>query len=133
MAAKGAGNIAVTYNNVPITNYLNEVELSATVSELEATHFGSTAEETDPGLASYSVSFNGDWDKALDDLIGVDAPAGTKRTVAVAITDESGDVVTYTWTLEGFVTGYNINASATGKIEHDSTLRLNGVPGRAVS
>lgn len=133
MAAKGAGNVTVTYNSNDITNYLNEVELNQAVAELEATHFGSTAQETDPGLSSFTVSFNGDWDSTLDGYIGVDAPAGTKRTVAVAFTDEGGTTVTYTWTNEGFVTGYNISASATGKIEHDSTLRCNGAPSRVAA
>ena len=132
-ATRGAGNITVTYNATDITSYLSETELNQEIAELEATHLASTAMEQAPGLSSFSVSFNGDWDATLDGLIGVDAPAGTLRTVVVAITDASSDTVTYTWTDNGFVTGYNISASATGKITHDSTLRCNGAPVRATS
>jgi len=132
-ARKGAGNITVTYNSQAITNYLNQASLQATAAELEATHFGSTGEEMDPGLSGWTVSFNGDWATALDTIIGPDAITSVKRTVVIAINGGSGATATYTWTSNGFVTSYNPSADATGKITHSAQLRLSGIPSRAVA
>lgn len=130
-ATKGAGNIAVTYNSNALDAYLNQASLQATVNELEATDFDSASQEADPGLSSWSIDFNGDWSAALDAIIGPDAITSTKRTVAVAITDSGSNTVTYTWTSQGFVTGYNPTSDANGKIAHSATLRLSGAPSRS--
>jgi hypothetical protein len=132
-ARKGAGNITVTYNAQAITNYLNQTSLQATVAELEATHFGSSAEEFDAGLTGWTVSFSGDWATALDTIIGPDAITSTKRTVVIALNGGSGATATYTWTSNGFVTNYNPSADATGKITHSAQLRLSGAPNRGVA
>ena len=129
MAVRGAGHITVTYNSQNITAYLNTVELAATVDELEATDLASTVAEYSPSLAQYNLTIGGDWDQALDNILGVDALAPVTRTVVVKITDESGDWVQYSWST-GFITGYSISASATGKIEHSPSLRLSGTPTR---
>ena len=42
MAVKGQGNTTVTYNSNALTNYCNQADLSATIEDLETTHFGST-------------------------------------------------------------------------------------------
>lgn len=129
MAVRGAGNVVVTYNSNNITAYLNTVELAATIDELEATDLASTVAEFSPSLAQYNLTIGGDWDKALDDILGVDALTPTVRTVVIKFTDEGGDWAQYAWTT-GFISGYSISAAATGKIEHSPTLRLSGTPTR---
>lgn len=56
-----------------------------------------------------------------------------EMAAAIGFTDASGDTVTYTWTSQAFVTGYNLSAQATGKITSGPKVRLSGLPGRAVS
>jgi hypothetical protein len=130
-ASKGAGRTTVTYNANPITNYLNQANLQATVNELEASHFGSTAQEFDPGLSGWTIGFNGDWHATLDGYIGPDAITAVKRTVVITLNDGTS-TVTYTWTSQGFVTNYNPQSDATGKITHSAQLRLSGSPVRTV-
>jgi trans-2-enoyl-CoA reductase len=130
MALKGAGNSTLTYNAVNISQYLNTNTLTNTIAELEATVLTSTAEETIAGLGSYELTLEGDWSKTIDDLLGPDSITGTKRTVVVTYGSGASDV-TYTWTTNGFLTSYEINATATDKIVLSGTLRLNGAPVRA--
>lgn len=129
MAVRGSGNVVVTYNSNNITAYLNTVELAATIDELEATDLASTVAEYSPSLAQYNLTIGGDWAKALDDILGVDALAPTVRTCVIKFTDEAGAWAQYSWTT-AFISGYSISASATGKIEHSPTLRLSGTPTR---
>lgn len=138
MAVRGAGNITVSYNSVDITTYLNQVELNVVVAELEATHLASTATGSTPALPSYTLSLGGDWYKALDAVLGVDAMTPARRVVTVKFTDEAAAWVQYSWSNTGnygygFVTGYNISGSATGKIEHGPSIRLSGAPNRTTS
>ena len=98
----------------------------------------STAAGSAPGLPSYSLSLGGDWTKALDGSLGLDAMTAPRRTVSVKFTDELAAWVQYAWTNTGgygygFITGFNISGSATGKIEHSPTIRLSGAPARTTS
>lgn len=131
-AIKGAGNATCTYISTVITNYINSLDLQNTIAELEATHLGSTAEEADPGLGSFALQMGGDWSAALDALLGPDSLTGAKRT-AVAGFEDGATVVTYTWTSQAFITGYNVKTAATGKLEWTATLRLSGLGVRAVA
>lgn len=130
MARKGAGNYTVTYNSNNITAYVSQADLEATVAELEATVLTSTGEQYDPGLSSWTLSLTTDWQKALDDILAPDVITPAKRTVVVTVTGDSG-TVTYTWTTNGFITGYPITAPATGKLTATPTLRLSGIPVRS--
>lgn len=129
MAVRGAGNAVVTYNSQNITAYINSVELSATIQELEATDLASTVAEYSPSLAEYSLSLGGDWAQALDNILGVDAVAPTVRPCVIKFTDETGAWVQYSWAVS-FISGFSISASATGKIEHSPSIRLSGTPTR---
>ena len=129
MAVRGAGNAIVTYNSQNITQYINSVELAATIQELEATDLASTVAEYSPSLAEYNLSLGGDWAQALDNILGVDAVAPTVRTCVVKFTDETGAWVQYSWATS-FISGFSISASATGKIEHSPSIRLSGTPTR---
>lgn len=131
-ATKGAGNSTVTYNSNPLTNYVNSAEVQNTIAELEATHLGSTAQESDPGLSGHSLNIGGDWHPTLDGYLGPDSLTGTKRTAAIAFT-AGGSTVTYTWTNQAFITGYNVSTTATGKLVWTATLRLSGAGARAVA
>ena len=129
MAVRGAGNATVTYNSQNITQYINSVELAATIQELEATDLASTVAEYSPSLAEYNLSLGGDWAQALDNILGVDAVAPTVRTCVVKFTDETDAWVQYSWATS-FISGFSISASATGKIEHSPSIRLSGTPTR---
>lgn len=129
MAVRGAGNTVVTYNSQNITAYLNSAELAATVDELESTNLASTVMEYAPSLANYQLTLEGDWAKALDDILGVDALTPTTRSCSIKITDETGAWAQYAWT-KAFITGYSITAGATEKVSHSPTLRLSGTPTR---
>jgi hypothetical protein len=132
MAQKGAGNSTCLYNSQNISQYLNTNTLNNTIAELEATVLTSTAEESVAGLGSYELTLEGDWIKALDDILGPDSLTGAKRTVVITYGSAgTGGIVTYTWTTNGFLTSYEINAQATDKITFSGTLRLNGAPARS--
>jgi hypothetical protein len=130
MALKGAGNVTVTYNAQPITQYLNTADLTNTIAELEATVLTATADQTVAGLGSYQLKIDGDWSKAIDDILGPDSLTGVLRTVVLTY-GPAGAIVTYTWTTNGFLTSYNINVQAKDKIVLSGTLRLNGAPTRS--
>ena len=138
MAVRGAGNIVVVYNADDITSFLNSAELANTVAELEGTHLASTAAGYTPGLSSFTLSLSGDWVRALDNALGLDAMTPARRVVSIKFTDENAAWVQYAWTNTGgygygFLTGYNISGSASGKIEHSPSLRLSGLPQRTAS
>jgi hypothetical protein len=129
MAVKGVGNTTVTYNSVNITAYINEAELAIVIAELEGTNLASTAATFAPSLPSYQLTLKGDWIKALDDVLGVDAATPALRACVIKFTDEAAAWVQYSFA-NAFVTGYAITAPATGKITHAPTIRLSGAPTR---
>lgn len=135
-AIKGAGNNTVTYNANAITNYTNQTDLQATIAELEATHLGSTAMQTDPGLASWQLQIGGDWNSTIDGFLGPDALESVRRTTVIGFSDGS-ETVTYTWTaagdVGGFITNYQVQSTAQGKLAWTATLRLSGNPMRGVA
>jgi len=108
--------------------------LSATIEDLETTHFGSTGRESIAGIATWAISVGGDFDSVIDGYLGPDAVApGTKRTAAIAFKDNGNVTVTYTWTTNTEIGDYNITSTPTGKSEWSATLRLSGAPTRAVA
>ena len=125
-ATKGAGNVTVSFKGSAIEGYMNQADLNVVVSELEATDFDSLAEESDPGLSKTTFSIGGDWHDDLDDILAGDAATAAKRTTIIVLTDADGGTVTYTWTLDSYITNYQISASATGKIVWTATLNLSG-------
>lgn len=135
MGVKGPKNCTFTFNGVNLTGYVDQVDLNMAVAELETTNLDSSAQEFIPGLPSYDASITvTKWDKVVDDVLGpLVAVTPTKVTAVIGFTDASGDTVTYTWTTQAFVTGYNLSAQATGKITSGPKVRLSGIPTRAVS
>ena len=134
MGVKGAKNVTFTYNAVNLTAYVDNVDLQMTIAELETTNLDSSGQDFIPGLPSFNADIKvTKWDKVVDDVFGVDAITPTKRTAVMTFKDASGDTITYTWTSQAFVTGYNIGGAATGKIEAGPKIRLSGVPTRVAS
>ena len=131
MAIRGAGNVTVTYNSQNVTAYINEFELQQTVDELEQTSLASTVMEYRPSIANYSLSLNGDWALAADNIFGPDIVSPTTRACSIQIEDGASSV-TYAWTV-GFLTGFSISGSATDKITHAPEIRLSGPPTRTVA
>jgi hypothetical protein len=127
VAVPGAGHATLTLNAHDITAYVDQVELKAAVAELESTNLGSTAVEMEPGLPSWDGSFKiTKWDATLNGYLqGI---IGSKVTAVLVFTDSAAATVTYTWTTNAFLTGYNIAAAATGKIDSSPTIRFSGAP-----
>ena len=134
MGVKGPGNVSLTVNAVNLTAYVDETDLQMAVAELEETNLASTAQEFIPGLANYQADIKiTKWDLVVDNVFGPLMLNPAMVTAIIVYTDASGDTVTYTWTNNAFVTGYNIGGSASGKVTSGPKLRLSGNPGRAVS
>jgi hypothetical protein len=113
---------------------VDQVDLQMTVAELETTNLDSTGQEFIPGLPSYNADVKiTKWDKVIDDVLGPLMLAPAMATAVIAFKDASGDTITYTWTTNAFVTGYNISGQATGKVDSGPKFRLSGIPGRAVA
>lgn len=129
-ALKGAGNATVTYNSNGLTNFVNSADLQNVIAELESTHLGSTAQSADAGLVSSALNIGGDWNSTIDGYLGPDSLAGTKRTTVIVI-GPSGSQVTWTWTASGdvggFITNYQVQAPANGKLTWTAQLRLSGL------
>lgn len=131
-AVPGAGHATLTYNSNNITAYVDQIELQAAVAELEQTNLGSSAQEFVPGLPNWNGTFNiTKWDKTIDGYLAPDVITPTLRTVVLTFTDSASQTVTYTWTANAFITGYNIAAAATGKVESGPTIRFSGNPSRS--
>lgn len=135
-AIKSAGNVTVSYNGNAITNYTNSVDLQNVIQELESTHLGSTAQSADAGLAASTLNLGGDWNSTIDGYLGPDSLTGTKRTTVISFED-GATTVSWTWTASGdvggFITNYQINPQANGKIPWSAQLRLSGLGVRAVA
>lgn len=132
-ARKGRGNTTVSFNSTALTNFCNSAELAMTVDRLESTHFGSTAAESIAGDSSYTISLEGDWDTALDTVLGPEAiTTGTKRTAVIAFVG-STTTATYTWTSNAEIQDYTISSGVSDKITFSATLVLSGAPTRSVA
>jgi hypothetical protein len=130
-ARKSLGNATVTYNAVNITQYLKQSDLDSTVNRLETTNLTSTGAESIADSTTYSVSFNGFWDKALDDVIAPDViTLGTQRTAIITFVGSTG-TVTYTWTSKAEIENWKISAAAGQFISCSGALALNGAPVRS--
>ena len=126
MPAKGMGNVTFTYNAVAITNYCNTGQMDAVVAAIDTTHFGSTAEESTPGSVKWKVDLGGNWDLALDNVLGPDSvsPPTTKRALVVVFGPASNRA-TYTWASgSAFVSNYSIKADPKGMITWSGTLEI---------
>lgn len=131
-AVKSEGNITLTYNSTDITQYCNSTELSAAADRLEVTDLASTGKEYLAGIAEWTISCGGYWDATFDAVIFPDiVTPGTKRTVALAVTDAADTTITYTWTSNGEVTDASISSNVGSAIEWSATLAMTGAPTRS--
>lgn len=129
---KGATNSNLTYGGTAITAYLSQVDLQATIGQLEVTNLDSTGKVFLTEPTEWVIRGNGFWESALDTAIGPDAVTpGTKRNAVIDFIN-GGVTVTYTWTANAEVANYNITAPATGVIGCTFELRLSGAPVRNV-
>lgn len=130
-AAKSAGNVTVTFNGNNISAYLNDAQVQMVWEELEKTNLTSTAKEYIPGLADITATLPfAFWDSTLDGYVY--AAWGTLVTTAIA-RDDGATTVTYTWTSNSFITGYDLGSPAAAIQAGQVALRLNGLPSRATA
>ena len=132
MGQKARGNTTVTYNSNNITQYCTQADLERTIDNLETTNLASTGKTYISGDESNTIRLQGNWRKALDDILGPDAGSGTQRTVAIAYADGAA-TVTYTWTTAGQISNYSIQSPANGLRTFSADLTLSGAPTRGVS
>ena len=133
MPAKGMGNVTITYNAVALTGYCNAVQLDAVVAAIDTTHFGSTAEESTPGSTKWKLDFGGNYDSAVDNVLGPDAvaPPTTKRALVIVFGPVSNRV-TYTWASgSAFVSSYGLKGDPKGMLTWSGTLEISGAPTRS--
>jgi hypothetical protein len=132
-AMRGAGNAIVTYDSLSMVDNVNTSTLTNTIAELEATVLSSTAEETIAGLGSYEMQLEGFWSPTIDAKLGPDSISGNKKTASIKYGSGAGNMVTYTWTTQAFISNYTITSPANEALGFSATLRLNGAPGRQVT
>lgn len=109
-AKKSAGNVALTYNAVALTNYMDQLSMDGVVNLIETTDFGDSSATTGiPGLATWKLSIGGPFDPAVNTALAPDVitPPTTLRTLVATI-----DTAVYTWTTNAFLTSYKVNPSA---------------------
>lgn len=130
MAKKSRGNIVVTYNSNNITAYCKQTDMDATIERLETTNLASTAKTTIAGDPEWKISLSGDWENALDAIIGVDAVTpGTARTASIAYTGTSA-TVTYTWTSNAEIQNFKVSGQVGQTTGWSADLALSGAPTR---
>jgi hypothetical protein len=132
-AAKSLGNITVTYNSNALTSKLNQASIEAIVNAIDVTNLASSAGQSIPGLANWSVPVGGFWDSTLDGYLGPDAvsPPSTLRTLVVVV-GPSGSQATYTWTTNAFISNYKFGAdNVSGALTWTGTLAVSGPPTRS--
>lgn len=129
-------NVALSYNSVDFTEYLNQASLQNTVEAIDTTTFDSDGKENAAGAASFSISVGGPWSKAVDDVLGLDGanPPSTLRTLVYTVGPTGGQVIR-TWTgsetVGAFISDYQIDASnPLGLIMWTGTLTISGAPVR---
>lgn len=119
------------YNGLDITAYCNTLDLQRVLALRDRTSLGSTAQEARPGLSENSVALGGDWNPLIDAMLGRDALHGTRRS-GTAQLDDCSMVVNYAWG-EVYVKDWRVNATPTGKLIWQATLRHNGQGARTVT
>ena len=127
---KTAGNLTVTYNSNAITAYCNTAAIASQLNQIDTTDLASTAMESIPGLANWSVDCGGNWDPTFDAYLRADmvAPPSTLRTLAVVV-GIGGSTVTYTWTANAYVSDWNVDASSPSDgLTWTSTITCSGAP-----
>ncbi len=119
----GAGNFTFTFDSLDTSGQLDKADLDETVAELEATFANSTATGSEPGLKTFKITASGAWSKALDAKM-----RGTGKKTAVLTIGSGGELVTYTWTTQAFVTNYKRTMGSKDRVDWSCTYNLSGLP-----
>ena len=128
MPLVGAGNVQVTFQGNDLTPYLNQASQETVVSELDATDYASTGQETDPGFPGWSASIGGDWHATVDGWLHAAAAGAVQGILAITV-----GTVTYTHNL-AFVSNYSwSNDDPLGKLTWSADLSISGAPVRTTA
>ena len=132
-----SSNFTVTYDSVDITQYCNQASVEATVAEVDTTNLASTGAESSPASTSWTVPLGGFLDKALDDVLGVDAitPPASYKDLVITV-GPGGTQTTYTWTgsssTGASIENYTISPTdPTQIITWSASLLISGGPVRS--
>ncbi len=132
MGQKARSNTTITYNAQNVTTYCTQSDLERTLDALETTTLASTGKTFITGDETNTIRMQGNWRKALDDILGPDVGSGTKRTAAITYSDGVA-TVTYTWTTNAEISNYTIQSPATGLRTFSCDLMLSGAPARSTT
>lgn len=122
-----ASNMTVTYAGTDITQYCNQAAVEATVAEIDTTNLASLSAESSPASTSWTVPVGGMLDKALDDVLGLDAitPPAAYRNLVITV-GPSGTQTTYTWTASGTSVGATIDTFTIAPTEPTQLITWSG-------
>lgn len=110
-----------------ISTYADSVDgLPGEVEMSDVTTFGNEGHKNIPGLENGSITVAGDWDAALDAIVG-----STTQRKAATRTFEFGPAGGTTglvkYSGECWISGYTVNNSVTDKVTFSMTLLVDGV------
>ena len=129
MASKARGNTTVTYNSNALQSYTTQVTYSANGETIDVTDLASTGREFIQDVVEHSINISGWWDPTLDGYLQPEVGSGTKRTLALGMSDGT-TTVTYTWTTNAEVSSYEVDMSVGAAGTFSATFSLSGAPGR---
>ena len=136
MGQRARGNTTVTFDSNNITQYCTSADLDRAIDRLETTNLASTGATSIAGDETNSIKLQGNWRKAIDDILGPKVGNGTKYTAVIAYADGAA-TVTYTYTASttngAEIENYSIASPANGLRTFTCDLMLSGAPVRSVA
>lgn len=127
MASKARGNTTLTYNSVSLEEYSTQTTYSAAGETIDVTNLASTGREFIQDVVEHSITISGMWAPALDTALQPEVGAGTKRTLALTMSDGTS-TVTYTWDSLAEVSAYDVDMSVGAMGSFNATFTLSGAP-----
>lgn len=108
-------------SSINITPYLNDASMSKELETAEVTTFGKTAKVYIQGLQDATISAEGDWDPALDAIIG-DLAAQATRTFIFGPAGNTSGFIKYTG--ECIITSYEVSAGVGDALTFSLELQV---------
>lgn len=119
------------YDGLDLTHYCHALDLEIVPKALRQGRLSDAAEIYRIGLADNVVRLSGDWNPAIDAILGRDAFRKNWRTGRVEYEDGVRRI-RYSWTVRAQVVEWRVVTASTGKIEFHATIRHNGLGVRTV-
>jgi hypothetical protein len=110
-----------------IGTYVDSVEgLPGEIELADVTTFGNEGHKNIPGLESGSITVSGNWDPALDAIIGTTTQQkAATRTFEYGPAGSTASNVKYSG--EAWISAYTVSSSVSEKVTFSLTLQVDGV------